>query len=496
MSWIRNRDGCLCGVRSSTVARWTILFAILTTVYGCTSFAYTNVRRECDPGNPGPQPNCRVPRLSSQAKVSIPGYHGRATFDVRPDRGDQNTLFILALSGGGSRAAYFSTDVMLGLQNALPGVDLLSEVDAISSVSGGSMAAAYYAISTDQPGAANYWTPEKVRGLMRKNYTLRWFGNWFWPDNIAKFWFTAFNRTDIMARTLSKNLYSSAVLRDLKMRDLRSDRPYLILNATNGTDGQFDEPFTFTDNDFSLIGSDVESYSLSRAVMGTAAFPAVFNYMTLRDWSSTEKTTRYIHIFDGGNFDNLGLRSVIKVLDQMEKDGTHYQNLVVILVDAYTEPRGIDASEANPRQASDYIIDKNFLASSDALLHLNRDNILADFKRRLELRYESDPTLKKHTVFYQIQLLDVKNFNNARDNNLGDRLNRIPTNFKIAKEDADDVDTAIAELLTPENDCLQAIKELVRPATQAGEHHLSDPVCRYPGNVPPKGFHGNANGMP
>src|SRR2546430_13672047 len=36
--------------------------------------------------------------------------------------------------------------------------------------------------------------------LFRSNYIARWIGNWFWPLNIAKFWLTAFDRTDIMAQ--------------------------------------------------------------------------------------------------------------------------------------------------------------------------------------------------------------------------------------------------------------------------------------------------------
>jgi len=467
--------------RWQNVLQLMILGSTLGTLCSCTSFASTNIRRVCAAADPAPQPNCKT--SGAQSTTLTEGYKGRATFDISPERGDPNTLFILALSGGGSRSAYFSADVMLRLQTVFPDVNLLSEVDAISAVSGGSLAAAYYAISADDPSAANPWTEKKVRSLMRKNYTLRWFLNWFWPDNVAKFWLTAFNRTDIMARTFSKNLYSTKVLHDLKIKDLRSDRPYLILNATNGTDGQFDSPFTFTDQDFSLIGSDVEAYSLSRAVMGTAAFPGVFNYMTLRDWSSKDIKPRYVHIFDGGNYDNLGLGSVTRMLDRLEQNGTHYQNLVVILVDAYTHPRGVDPSRANTRGVTDYIIDKNFLASSDALLHLNRDHILNAFNRRLEEWYEREPGLKQHVVFYQIQLLDLEDFNEVEDHELAQRLNGIPTNFKIEKEEADDVDKAVMRLISPENICLRAIKNLVQNATQPIKSDESDPVCRYPGKA-------------
>jgi NTE family protein len=466
------------GRRYSAILSWLSASLLLGSACGCSTFAYTNIRRVCDKADLVPQPNCKD--LVTAPTPNEAGYQGRATLRVSPERGDPNTLFILALSGGGSRSAYLSADVMLALQTVFPDVDLLSQVDAMSSVSGGSMTAAYYAISTNEPGARDSWTAKNVRALMRKNYTVRWFGNWFWPDNIAKFWFTAFNRTDIMARTFSKNLYSNALLRDLKMQDLRSDRPYLILNSTNGTDGQFDESFKFIDEDFSAIGSDVSAYSLSRAVMGTAAFPGVFNYMTLRDWSSTEAKARYVHIFDGGNYDNLGLKSVIKILDQLDTDGTHYKNLVVVLVDAYTDPRGVSATRANTRSLTDYIIDKNFLASSDALLHLNRANILDAFTRRLEKWYENDPTLRQHALFYHLQFSDLERLKDVEDNKLVDRLNGIPTNFTIESDDANDIDTAVARLIVPTNNCLKAIKDLVGPT---GKHGLTDPVCTYPPTI-------------
>lgn len=72
----------------------------------------------------------------------------------------------------------------------------------------------------------------------------------------------------------------------------------------------------------------------SREVMATASFPAVFNFVTLRNFEVSDNRERYVHVFDGGNSDNLGLKSAMRIID-LNKD--KYGKIVVILMDAYTQ---------------------------------------------------------------------------------------------------------------------------------------------------------------
>lgn len=432
--------------------------------------AYTNVRStdECSTLNSTTPPG--KPAL----------YAGRATFNVTAARGDPDTLVVLALSGGGSRAAYLSAKAMLTLQSVFadPGdkLDILSEVDVISSVSGGSLPAAYYAISTD-PGEPNaygrQWDEKTVEGLMRRNFTVRWFGDWFWPTNIAKYWFTGFNRTDIMAQTLADNLFDTTPGgRDLTLSDLRSSRPYLILNATNATSDHFHYPFTFTDDEFGSVNSDVGDYSLGRAVMGTATFPAVFNYMTIRDFTKCAKTNdeqRFVHLFDGGNYDNLGLVSVIRMLETMRTNKTLPSKVIVILIDAYTDKAGVDPTRPDSRDATDFIIDHNFVAATDSLLSDNRDKTLAGFRLYFNDKFKADSG-RQSAVFYQLQFADIQG-----DKALNAALNAIPTSFSIAASDTAFIDAALSQLLTKQNTCLQAIKSVVTK----GSHELPGVNCSY-----------------
>src|SRR5688500_3478893 len=118
----------------------------------------TNVNTRLNPG--------KTPlevRRPNQTRASL---GGNVTVSVHPPRGDDRGIqpttqiaaasavgdanddghFVgIAISGGGSRFANFAAAAMFQLQK----LGLLQKADYISSVSGGSMTAAYYCVSTD-----------------------------------------------------------------------------------------------------------------------------------------------------------------------------------------------------------------------------------------------------------------------------------------------------------------------------------------------------------
>src|SRR5207247_9287681 len=116
----------------------------------------------------------------------------------------------------------------------------------------------------------------------------------------------------------------------LRIADLNPARPSLVLNATIGSSSyREDDParakllgtvFTFTHEDFAAkLNSDVADYELARAVMASATFPALFNYMTLRDFHEPPDYPDhvgvcYVDVFNGVNSDNLGLISIKRLL--------------------------------------------------------------------------------------------------------------------------------------------------------------------------------------
>jgi len=521
------------------VKRILVVIAASIAIGGCSSFAYYNQRVD----------------------LSLPPA-SRATFDIRDDRGEKDVLVLLALSGGGSRAAYFSGAVMLRLQQVFTDLDLLQEVDVISAVSGGSLPAAYYAVSRDravrlrgepppalrqhpkvrydpaarelalpdaltpaevdsvravftdphdrrqferlvaQQGVASnrVWDAPTVKDLMARNYIGRWIGNWFWPDNIVLYWLTAYDRSDIMAQTLADNLYDVRYTgRDLTFRDINPERPYLILNATNATekaelaDSEFGSVFTFTNEDFrQRANSDIDSYFIGRAVMASSAFPVVFNYMTLRNYLADPK--RYLHLFDGGNADNLGLTSLKRILlDERVNAPGRYRKIVVILVDSFVRSKGVDRDRADGRCLLCFVADMNVVDAVDSLLEVNRANVLQDFSGRLN--FEKDcgkgnlPPAICHNPGLERQIAEVERklfFYHVRfeDSRLKGRLEKIPTHFRMT-DDKDGrpnsvhLDAAVEELISERNECLRHIRRIVRGEETAAEARPEHRYCTW-----------------
>ncbi len=514
-----------------------LVMSLLMTVSGCAFFAYTN--EELD---------------SSYMKTPLKDT--KATFCVSEDRGkfkdvkDKRTLVILSLSGGGSRAAYWSASVMLALQEVFKApedssdqekkdaINLLEEVDIISSVSGGSLPAAYYAISKDYDDpdivkSNRHWGPDTVKKLMSKNYRSKWLWNWFWPHNIVRYWFTAYDRSDIMAKTFSDNMFDKQIFGEkiafdnmfntkifrnkLTFDDINRKRPYLIINSTNGTEECFSDVFTFTHDDFLKINSDINDYDISRAVMASASFPSAFNYMTLRDFNECSRK-KYVHVFDAGNADNLGLTSVERIIDR-NKDT--YNKIIVILIDATTKSPGVDKKDYDARSFLDYYVDLNFLDSVDTLMTLNRESRLESLRSKLrELSGEKEGNYNEYkgdgednpkctygsdeegiafckyknkeresantniyeTIFYHITFEDIDK-DNSEDMNLQDQLNAIGTDFRISDESVCAIDEAVKHLVVKENECLQKIVSLLDKDNDQVEINFDD--CKWDVPVDP-----------
>ena len=369
-------------------------------ISACSAFSHVNIPFEDNARRVGQYSPQEVPSGAMVASENVPwrlDLNCRNTLPIAAGplqpRGNcpQNdgNFVAIAISGGGSRSAVFSAQVLFELQR----YGILQHVDVISSVSGGSFTAALYALSCDNPPATcpptvegpdrTVWREDVVFPLLERNFILRWFGNWFYPENIARFWFTAYDRSDIMAETLSDNLFDNSFAggEGFRFQDLNPQRPNLVINATDNSstvagtcfyagNTPGGRNFTFTREAFRCLKSNLDDYPIAYAVAASAAFPGVFNYVTLGVYprpAKDTKETHYVHLFDGGPSDNLGLISIQRIMGQLGIKRDDGIPKWVILIDAY-QPSSKDAYDPDPRGFVDYFGDTNALDSVGNLL--------------------------------------------------------------------------------------------------------------------------------
>src|SRR5210317_1602112 len=185
-----------------------------------------------------------------------------------PNRSDE-TFFLLTLSGGGTRAAALAYGVMEALNRVdIPtgsvsdntrGHTMLKEVDIISSVSGGSFTAAYYALHDDR-----LFDDFKDRFLYR-NVQSALFWRVLNPFNWAKFMTTGYGRSDMASEYSDKILLDNYTFGEI----LSNEGPMLMVQATDIIDGY---NFTFAPYFFTLICSDLREIPVSFAVTASSSF--------------------------------------------------------------------------------------------------------------------------------------------------------------------------------------------------------------------------------
>ena len=200
--------------------------------------------------------------------------------------GNTDNLFVvLTFSGGGTRAGALAYGVLDQLRrikigcgdpddpNSCPGPTLLNELDVISSVSGGSFTAAYYARYGD-----TIFEPlsDFQKRFLHSNVQRELIGRAvYYPQS----WLKLLGRPEIAADLYSDWLFHGSTYKDLTTRP----RPFVILNAS---DFATQERVQFTQDKFDIICNDLSTFPLSRAVAASSAFPGLLNSMTVNTFNA------------------------------------------------------------------------------------------------------------------------------------------------------------------------------------------------------------------
>ncbi len=274
---------------------------------------------------------------------------GGYTFQTRQKHfKSQETLVVLAFSGGGTRAAAISYGVLEYLQKTVvvsPGGErlrLIDAVDMITGVSGGSFTALAYGLYGEKLFAdyEQRFLKRDVQGeLLARSLSPK-----YWGDYIGG----TPGRSELAANYYDEILFNGATFGDLD----RGDGPFISASATDISTGT---RIPFNQAVFNLLCSDLNAIKLSRAAAASSAVPVVLSTVTINNYggscgydvppwvkmfTQSDNPPRpaarairelkeaealadgvkrpYIHLVDGGVSDNVGMRGVLDALQLLE----------------------------------------------------------------------------------------------------------------------------------------------------------------------------------
>ena len=313
---------------------------------------------------------------------------------------DQEFMVGLAVSGGGSRAATFAAAALealgeLPVQLGPVRRSVLETVSYMSSVSGGSVATAYYVTKKppkSEPVLGEQGLSPRYREFFSA-YKTAMQSNFQRSALLRQFtYFRALNPTKLaysLSEVWDDQFLGDMTFAQLYEREQRGDIPRVILNGTVYNSGRrfafttlpasdFDYDFIglltnelkkpnrpvpvtpegmaiiqkgldkasrqFLPLTFERVGADYRNLRLSLAVATSASFPPVVGPVT---YQIAGRPT-YLHIGDGGLFDNLGTESLTTLFLKKIPQGSSKSGLIIVIDTSFPFDAGgpeLDKSE-------------------------------------------------------------------------------------------------------------------------------------------------------
>ena len=213
---------------------------------------------------------------------------------------DNDTLVVLAFSGGGTRAAAFSYGVLEQLKDTEvikqdgKKIRLLDTVGVITGVSGGSFTALAYGLYGDRLFA------EYEQRFLKRNVQGELITRFLNPLRWGNLSFTEWGRSELAADFYDEILFNGATFADL---DRRKD----LLVLASATDVSTGARLDFGQELFDAICSDLNAVRLSRAAAASSAVPVALSPVTLNNYGGT---------CDYAGHCNAGLRAKVSMLAQ------------------------------------------------------------------------------------------------------------------------------------------------------------------------------------
>jgi NTE family protein len=393
----------------------------------------------------------------------------------------RENLVALSFSGGGLRAAAFSFGVLQALkESSRLGEDLLDDLTFISSVSGGSLTAAYYGVhgkKTLDTFAQNVLYQDMERGMRFSAFA---------PSNFIRLMRGGLNDRNNLTNWLHTRVFNGATFSDI----YKNNRPDIWVNASDLFNRT---PFPFIPPLFSAICSDLGAYNVAEAVSASMAVPLLFAPTLLKTYPdgctepvaqwvtgaienpSASKTLsaaaqavmayrdssrmRFVKLVDGGLTDNFGLSSILIGRSASKtpygpltaRDAVKVNRMLFLVVDAGRGPNGDWAMDAEGPSgvdmalaATDSAVDSAARTAFDSFSQMMREwqRDVIDFRCALK----DDDVLKLRgslahwnckDVEFDVGLIALSDLGTDQEK----RLNGIATRLTLPKAD---IDAAIA----------------------------------------------------
>ena len=431
-------------------------------------------------------------------------------FQQQWHHGEQQDLVILAFSGGGTRAAAFSYGALETLRSIQITTKtgrktrLLDEVDVITGVSGGSFTALAYGLYGEK--MFDQYEARFLKRNVQGDLTARVLNPLNW-DALST---TGWGRSELAAQLYDEILFNGATFADL----YRAGGPMIAVSATElGTGSRI----VFVPQNFDVMCADLRPIRLSRAAAASSAVPVVLSPITINNYGGScgyqkppwlrtfaelpnpprpaaralnrldELQTLdngvedpYFHLVDGGISDNLGLRSVLDVLETYEalheaRQPTpldHIHRIIIFVVNSLSIPSTKWNKSENPPGTIDVLI-------KSAGVPIDRySGEMVEQLKDIDARWRTLRQIRDSGAFAKdngppmteilnapnadIYVVDVS-FKALQDKSERDYLNQLPTSFTLPNPAVDRLRAAARTLILNSSDLHNALRDEWRP---------------------------------
>lgn len=403
----------------------------------------------------------------------------RYDFHNNLPKNSDEVFVVLAFSGGGTRAAALSYGVLEKLRDTpvtINGVErrLLDEVDVISSVSGGSYTAAYYGLFGDE--IFEKFAPE----FLYEDWQSRLIRLAIRPQSLIAMSSSEYNRGDLVANNLHNSLFQQKTFADMG----RGKLPYVILNASDLNNAM---TFSFTQQQFDFLCSNLSSYPVANAVMASSSVPGIFAPIALQNFSDCPQRyqpwvnealnqedhlprsyaiaralDRYsqpermpvVRLVDGGVTDNLGVRGsmmspVTQYGDVPNMAGAfspaklrRVKQVLVVIANAQT----YSEHEWSVESKDPSFLDTISAASEVALGTLNNETVSLAKKEFVQWGEHVNAQRPANTPQVEVHF-SILTFDQVKDKTERAKFDAMPTTFHLQPEQVDDLRYLGSDLL-------------------------------------------------